>query len=170
MILFKGTNEWNRFNLFEAIAAHYKFIQANLSPPDSSLSFPDFAHVTIHRPAADGKSWKTIPVNVAEIFSSGDCSRNIWLEWGDVIEIPEADHRLGEGWKGFPLYGARVLTNCVFPKITVVVQGESKEFKPEPNWSLYRIGGSDVSEPRGSPSFMLRPLLYSSGLIRFHPI
>src|SRR5262249_36607287 len=106
----KGTNDWNRFSLLELVAVHYRFLNTSLSGSlrnesgmhDSlwgrELRFPDFKHVVIHRPAGSG--WKEVSADVAAILNSGDCSRDVWLEWGDVVEIPETDHPINESWLG----------------------------------------------------------------------
>ena len=41
-----------------------------------------------------------IAVNLEEIFTTGDCSKDVPLEWGDVVQIPQLHHLLNEapGW------------------------------------------------------------------------
>jgi hypothetical protein len=79
----KGTNDWNRFTLFESIVRLWMY-------------FPDFAHITIVRPNATGKAYKRIPVNLLNSTNDLECSRDVPLEFGDVVEIPEREHTLAE--------------------------------------------------------------------------
>lgn len=192
VVFWKGTNDWNRFSLLELIAEQYGFITIpSQGEPGgnrafagrirslrslalgNSLGFPDFKHVVIHRPSADGRSWKSIPVDVAAILSTGDCSRDVWLQWGDAVEIPEADHPLSEGWRGLTQPQANALIKCVSRHVSVVIQGKTTEVSLEPQSTL---GGptpvgtpdSDIHVvPAASPSFMLKPVLDYSKLIRF---
>lgn len=172
----KGTNDWNRFSLLELIAAHYQFITTTLSgtgrhfkgPPNwnGCLAFPDFKHILIHRPTQGGKHWDDIRVDVAVMLETGDCSRNIWLRWGDQVEIPEADHPVSDTWAGFPVQEATNLIACLSRKVDIVIQGKTTEFTPPMKYDHEFIFGQNVLE-RVWTSFMLRAVLDESRLVRF---
>jgi hypothetical protein len=49
------------------------------------------------RPSANGAGSKRIPVNLLNTTNGVDCSRDVPLEFGDVVEIPEREHTLAEG-------------------------------------------------------------------------
>ena len=178
MVFQKGINDWNRFTLLELIAKQYGFITDQLSgsanPPgpghfqtwvNASLSFPDFKHVVIHRPASDGRKWTSIPVDVSAILESGDCSRDITLQWGDAVEIPETDHPVSDVWQGFTSSAGTNLIHCISRSVKIVVQGTSTEFKPTLEYATQNPSGFAFS--RTSSSFMVRAVLDQSKLIRF---
>ncbi len=186
----KGPNDWNRFTLLEAVAQLYGFInvqKAGESSPKTvsrdavgwrnvGLGFPDFKAVVIHRPSADGKSWKNIPVDVGAILGSGDCSRDVWLQWGDVVEIPEADHPVSERWAGFAEPELNTLIKCVSRTITISINNTNVAFQLAPVFVVPQRGTpmdfygeflSPVEAGRRLVSFMVRSVLDQSKLIRF---
>jgi ankyrin repeat protein len=124
------TNSFNRFTLFETIAsASYLNIQ-----------YPDFSQLRIHRPdpAKPGKS-KEIRINAMLTPTTFDCAKDTWLEFGDVIEIPEREHTLTED----PNYGSGAvkmdtLTKCLARKVKFVVRDQSVELAlPGYNFETY---------------------------------
>jgi hypothetical protein len=86
MVFQKGMNDWNHFTLLEFIYQSSRF----------NLSFPDLAHIVVVRPLADGATNKRIVVNLLNATNGVDCSRDMPLEFGDVVEIPEREHTLAE--------------------------------------------------------------------------
>jgi ankyrin repeat protein len=109
----KGTNDWNQVSLLDVLGVQYDLITASdvaryAARPynrsdfaiHNSFSFPDFSNVMIHRPSADGKNWETRKINLEHSLDSGDCSADVLLQWGDVVEIPEADHVINQQWQG----------------------------------------------------------------------
>ncbi len=93
----RGTNDYNRHSLFELIVHTYRK-QAKPFP------FPDLKNVTIHRLSADGPD-RLILVNLnaapdAPIQPEVIRTNDLWLEWGDRVEIPEADHPISSVWPG----------------------------------------------------------------------
>jgi ankyrin repeat protein len=190
----KGINDWNRFTLLEVIAENYGLIgtqrmgEAHAIPgnldisqsdtvwPGDALRFPDFKAVVIHRPSADGKTWKNVPVNVAEILSSGDCSRDVWLQWGDVIEIPEADHPVSEHWLGPAEPEWNALIKCVSRTVTISINNTNVSFSVAPalvtaprmrTLEFYGHLLSSGQVGRRSVSCMVRSVLDQSKLVRF---
>ena len=174
----KGTNDWNRFTVLELIAQQYGFITSERSGPSSAfgvinnqnwihfpLSFPDFKHVVIHRPAPDGRKWTSMPVDIEAMLESGDCSRDVSLQWGDVVEIPETDHRVSDEWQGFPARAGTNLIHCIARSVQIVVQERSTEFKPALEYVT--LGPSVSNFSRIGSSFMVRAVLDQSKLIRF---
>ncbi len=175
----KGTNDWNQFTLLELIAKQYGFVSDRLSGPvdppgrgrfqtqayDVSLSFPDFKHVVIHRPTPDGRKWTSIPVDVSAILESGDASRDVPLQWGDAVEIPEADHPVSDMWQGFTSSAGTNLIHCISRSVKIVIQGTGTEFKPTLEYATQ--DHSSFAFSRISSSFMVRAVLDQSKLIRF---
>ncbi len=126
------TNELNRYSLFDLIGSFYRD-QASAIPsnpyappsmaPNSALPFPDFSGVVIRRLAPDGETPLRIDVEAA--FQLGDCSKNMWLEWGDIVEIPEADRRLNSMWTRLPDRAIDTLKKCLARNVQIVVKGQT---------------------------------------------
>jgi ankyrin repeat protein len=162
VIFFKETNNWNRFSLFEALATIYQMTanvgdRSPLSIPDrAKWSFPDLSQVKIRRASPDGKTWKEIVVDMEAISKTGDCGRDVPVEWGDVLEIPEKDHLVTDTPRQLPQPTRELLARCLKRTVTVRIGGESKAVELSPN-----LTGS------GFPSqFSVRWALETSGLLR----
>jgi ankyrin repeat protein len=177
----KGTNDWNQFTLFELMAAYYGFVSTKSVPdsaeqefnPDSytiqgSLAFPDLEKVTIQRPMANGREWKKINVDLVALFASGDCSRDVRLEWGDQVVIPEADHPIDADWYGLPDKAKTTLENCLKRQVQLSVNNQITNVV----LTLHASRGTSYSVgPYGrimvrSSQFSLVPVLTGSGLLR----
>src|SRR6185295_16425584 len=105
----RGTNDWNQFTLFEVLGVKLGLLAAVPSGETRSrerldllvmngdfgrgrsLQNPDFAHVLLRRAASNGRTWKETTVDLSSALKSGDCSRDLALEWGDVVEILAED-------------------------------------------------------------------------------
>jgi hypothetical protein len=119
-IVFKrDTNSFNRFTLFETLA----------TASSLNIQYPDFSQLKIHRaePSKPGKS-KEIRVNPMLTPNTFDCAKDTWLEFGDVVEIPEREHTLTEpaGFYG-NVFRGDTLTKCLARKVKFVVREESVE-------------------------------------------
>src|SRR5205814_1127786 len=105
----RGTNDWNHFTLFELLVVHYQPLAASpggytprtgFRPAEQfnrGLSFPDLEHVRLRRPAASSKQWREEVFDLNQMLVAGAC-KDVPLEWGDVVELPEADHPLNQQW------------------------------------------------------------------------
>jgi len=180
----KGTNDYNRFSLLELLAVHYGFVSATREPNrafnwshfylQGSLAFPNLETVLIRRPTPDGRARKEIKVDLEAILRSGDCSRDVPLEWGDVVEIPEADHPIAIAWNGFSEEEMKTLQKCVRRQVQVSVKGQTTNLVLEALGSVSNIpvaAGNDPSTGKpiravNVPSFTLLPVLNTSGLLR----
>ena len=80
----------------------------------------------IRRPEPDGARWTEIPVDVAEIFAEGGCGRDVVLKWGDVIEVPERDHPVGEEGSTVPSELLDACQDCLARSVTFTVGGKSE--------------------------------------------
>jgi len=190
--LVKGANDWSQFTLLELIAIQYDLLGA---APDSRagssggasrffsgmrLSFPDLAHLHISRPAADLRSWHDQVVDLTPVVASGDCAKDVPLRWGDVVEIPEADHPLNEQWTGFSTAELANLKKCLTRKVEIVVKGQTTAITLAPGITGLEGGpeGSNPILPQGrrgevryepviwhSTPFWLKPVLLQSKLV-----
>ena len=152
----QGSNTWNHFTLLELIASIY-----SQSPP---LAFPDFTRVTISRLGSAGAKSTELAVDVDALIRSGDCSKDIPLAWGDVVDIPERDRKLNEIWQGLPAEVYPMLKNCLERKVEVIVKGETILLTLKQNFGS-ASGGSTSSSPQWS-MFWLGSALRNGNVLR----
>ena len=57
------------------------------------------------------------------------------LEWGDVVEIPEADHPLNEKWPGFSRTELANLKKCLTRQVEIVINGQATNITLAPQIS-----------------------------------
>lgn len=86
----KGTNDWNHFTLLELICQAYHYNNWD------GLLFFDLSRVVIARPGTNGAVAKRIEINLLTATNSIDFTKDVPLEFGDVVEIPERSHTLAE--------------------------------------------------------------------------
>jgi ankyrin repeat protein len=165
----KGTNAVNRYTLFELISSAYsgqpgrlpRFL-AGPSAGGTAIAFPDFAHVTINRLKTDvGK--EEIAVDLNEILKSGDCSKNLWLEWGDVVLIPQLDHHVGEGWHGLSQSERDTLGKCLLRMVKMTVKGQTTQLALLP-LIVQRYSYTAAGVPMGDTWFQGGPCSLSPSL------
>lgn len=115
-IFTKGTNAVNRYTLLELIDAAYSNNQG--------VPFQDFTSIKIDRVDASGKTSK-IDVNLSAILQAADSSKDIWLEWGDVVEIPQVDHKVRDSWPGLSREIGDKLIKCLEREVNIIVKGQT---------------------------------------------
>jgi len=144
----KGTNDWNRFTLLETILNYYESSQ-NVSipqgnnmwasyPANSMMPFPDLARLTIVRPRRDSTNETRITVNLLNETNGIDCSKDMPLEFGDEVEIPERDHSLGDNSVGLTEGQRRTLAGYLKGSAQLVVRDQKVRLSlyPYPSSSL----------------------------------
>ena len=183
----RDTNNWNQFTLLELLAVQCRILAATpaskgeldqkdafFNPKNQSLPFPDLNHLRIHRPTADQKTNQEITVNLGASLQSGDCSNDVPLAWGDVVEIPETDHALKEDWEGFSDLELRNLTKCLTRHVSIIVKGQTKILTLAPDMSFkvesHGIPGLNqelqiTTSIRSAVPYWLGPVLLKSGLV-----
>jgi ankyrin repeat protein len=110
----KGTNDWNHFTLLETILNYYvagdpvtphvdfqNGIGRSVFRPspmyqEHTMPFPDLSRIVIVRPSRDSTNEARINVNLLDNTNGIDCSKDVPLEFGDMVEIPEREHSLGD--------------------------------------------------------------------------
>ena len=87
-----------------------------------------------------------IQVNLLNATNGIDCSRDVPLEFGDVVEIPEREHALGDRSIGLTDSQRDDMVNCLKGSVQIVVHGSKVELPvyPNPDGSLI---GSVLSRP-----------------------
>lgn len=137
VIFYKGTREWNQFTLYDLLGVQYKLLTTDArtihqqsvqyyngnEPTDNALQFPDVSHIIIHRPPVRGTKWTDLKIDLAPALDSGDCSADVPLKFGDVVEIPETDHGLNEQWMGLSTNQLFALAQCLTRRLQITVNG-----------------------------------------------
>jgi ankyrin repeat protein/tetratricopeptide (TPR) repeat protein len=158
---YKGTNESNRFTLYELIAA------ARVDGRAEGWSFPDFSRITISRINPKTGKLEDIKVDMDAALKSGDCSRDVPLQWGDLVNVPEAEHGLNERSHGLTSDFINALAKCLERTVSVTVKGQTKNL---PLATGRQVVAQSASGGAGAYAFSnvefwLDPVLRGSGLL-----
>ena len=124
----KGTNDWNRFTLLETLLKFYPGKSPNSdSFSQTSLPLPDLSRLTIIRHKQNSTNETRIKVNLLNPTNDIDCSRDVPLEFGDVVEVPEREHALGDRPIGLTDSQHDDMVNCLKRSVQLVVHGGKVE-------------------------------------------
>ena len=143
MIFETSTNDGNQFTLLEAILNFY-LPQMQWPPPrmisfddppkpipptqgySGNLAFPDLAQVTIvrHHPGTTNET--RIKINLLN-STNGIGAKDVPLEFGDVVEIPERNHALGDRPVGLNGSEARSITDYLKGSVQLVTHEQKVE-------------------------------------------
>jgi len=169
-LLIRDQERRNQFTLLEVLAIQFEFLgrsgfeQRVICRPNqmiNALAYPDFANIRIRKPAADLKTWEEKPVDINALFESGDCSVDVPVTWGEVIQLPELDHSLYESWGGFSRKQLENLKKCLSRSVRISVKGETKSLELAPDIDL---GSSDIQIKKATP-YWLKAVLWTSPLV-----
>jgi ankyrin repeat protein len=166
----QGTNDWNQFTLLEAIAnmffssQNYSFPAGNNvwsgAPLNSMLPFPDLAHVVIVRRSHGSTNETRQTVNLLNSTNGIDLAKDLPLEFGDEVEVPERDHALGENAVGLTSGQRATLADYVKGSVQLVAHGQNVAL------SFYRLDGKAILDVLLSKPEAQQLLLASSDLSR----
>jgi hypothetical protein len=126
----KGTNDWNRFTLLEAIynfynpVNRYPMSNGQIGSPGQVVPFPDLKRIVIERPDSASTNWTRIPANLLNSTNGVECSRNVPLEFGDVVNIPERDHSLGDTDSGLGNQTMYNMAVCLAGSVELIVRDQ----------------------------------------------
>ncbi len=140
-IFSRSTNDYNRHTLFEMLAAVFA---ANDQP-----AFPDLSRVTIERLEGANPKRREVALNIDELIRTGDCSNNLWLEWGDRLSFPETDHPLNDQWRGLPKETYDLVMKCLARRVSIIVKQETNVVRLMPSWPPSSSGAQPI--PLGQP-------------------
>ena len=142
----------------------------------NDFRFPDFDRIEITRLTPTGTKEK-LKATVAHALRAGDCAGDIPLEWGDIVEIPEQDHRLDFQWQQLPDDVVHTLIGCLGRPVRLLVKDQDLTISLYPvlrDQSLHF--GGQVAPATGSPpsaaapaeslGFYLNRLVRTSNLLR----
>lgn len=165
----KGAHDWNHFTLLETILNFYESGQTYWIHRDSGnigvegtgvLPFPDLAHLTIVRPVVGLTNDTRIQADILNGTNGIDCSRDVPLDFGDLVEIAELDHSLDERPIGLTDGQANDLIQCLTGHAQLIVHNQKVELTVNP------IGGNSVLESLLHLPEAQKILLASSDLSR----
>jgi ankyrin repeat protein len=169
-IFHKGTNDWNQFTLLEALANFY-FSSQNYQVPQGDntwagyplpamLRFPDLTRIVIVRPSRGSTNETRISVNLLNQTNGIDCAKDLPLAFGDVVEVAERDHTLGDNEDGLTGGQKEALGNYVKGIVRLKVQAQQVELP------CYRLGDQATLGTLLNNSEARKLLLASSDLAR----
>lgn len=147
--MFKKTPEgWNRYTLFQLMAQVYHPSPIPSSNPHR-YRFPDLSQITIKRirnQAADAPdlpekqrpalSETNLLLNLEAALKMKDRTKDVLLEWGDIVEIPESDHPINQQWSGLDHNLAETLAECLKREVQIVVKGKTNRVSLSPTIML----------------------------------
>lgn len=101
VVFTKAAKVTNHFSLLETVMSFYAqgpgIANDKAFWPAKDLGFPDFGRVIIRRPSqTPGGKVQEIRIGLLNASNVVDCARDVPVEFGDVIEIPERVHALNE--------------------------------------------------------------------------
>lgn len=184
VVFTKNNQPENRYTLMEAIGVYFRTkLKENVPGPGgtrSQLSFPDFANIRVSHLKTEGNAdAEEVSVNLAKAFQTGDCSKDIPLRWGDLIEIPEAEHKLNASWPGLLFEESEPLRGCLRRTVDIRVKtrtsdGQARrilDFFPIRTTELAtlqldQVGGAGSGIVLPVNSFNLEEVLRSSNVLR----
>jgi ankyrin repeat protein len=146
VIFYKGTNDWNRFTLLDTILNCYQsshsFGGGTITPAGMSqvMQFPDLARVTILRHTRGSTNEMRIPVNLLNSTNGVECSKDVPLEYGDVVEIPERNHALGDHPVGLTDSEAKSITDYLKGSVLLVTHDQKVELSIYPSAAGSELG------------------------------
>lgn len=134
-------------------------VRHRFAPKGVGLGFTDWRRVVIYRAAKQGLERQELPVDVEALVAAGDCGRDVALEWGDVVELPERDHPVGAAFEGVPAGMEKLWQSCLARTVTITIKGEAKPLK-------LAVGAETSGSTPGINPFSLMGALRQPGLLR----
>ena len=150
-VFLKATNDWNRFTLLDVLFVSYfsgelnfQQVHANGQPTSfaerlsdqlsvSTLPFPDLHRIVVVRAGSKaGQQPNRTTVDLILPTGGVDCAKDIPLEFGDVVEIPEREHTLQENAVGLMKEELQAIARCREGTVGLVVRGKRTELKVWP--------------------------------------
>ena len=125
----------NRFTLMDVLSLCPKCLQP--------APRPDWTQVVIKRLDPQTLAEKSQPCPLPLSASETADWRDLPLEWGDVVEIPERVALVGDqGDQQLPAELAQAMTRCANRKVNVEIRGEKAKLQLTPDWPSvsYRDG------------------------------
>lgn len=100
----------------------------------SPVAFPDFSKIRINRLMKDGTT-NFVQVDFAAILESGDRTKTPHLVWGDIVEIPQMDHKVTDIWPGLDEKTRLQFGLLTYRNIKINVKGQVTDFTLLPRFT-----------------------------------
>jgi len=128
----EDTNSPNHFTLFETLARYYLNQPSPIAAPAAagggSFPFPDLSRIRILRPVKDKLAERNeIPVRFLTVSNTFDCAKDLPIQFGDQLDVPEREHGFTEQPVGLTPSQADSLKKCLSRKVTFKVKDQSIE-------------------------------------------
>jgi ankyrin repeat protein len=136
-------------------------INNNAGSSANTLWFPDLKRIIVHRPSrTPGGKEQEIQVNLLNATNGVDCTQDLPLEFGDVVEIPVRDHALSESQSALSVPETAGILGCLRRKVQLIVRGQSRELELRPStpesWLSGALGKSEAKSQLLSSSDLSR--------------
>ena len=105
-------------------------------PREGYMAFPDLGKIQVGK-LMEGRGYVTSPLNLLASSTNLDCSSDLKLQFGDVVEIPEREHTLNEPAVGMTDLQHKQLLDCVPHRVWVIVKGKRHALNLTPGEGLY---------------------------------
>ena len=144
----ENTNHWNQFTLLETIFQFYRTEHQGHNPggasftmaPQNFMPFPALNRIVIVRRVPGAATETRIPVDLTNGSNGIDCSKDLALEFGDAVEIPERLHPIGQADIGLTPEQTGEILNCLKGSAQLVTSGRQVVLPLMPGPGNFRIG------------------------------
>jgi ankyrin repeat protein len=160
----RGHDADSGHSLTEAIGRQYGlYWERGIADGYPTIPFPDFKHVVIHHFTNDHDT--PFAVDFSKFLDSGDCWQDTALQWGDIVEINQLDHKVNESWN-FPASYMAPIVKCLTRNVQFVVQGKTNELSLQPEMHDRWSGASEqIWRPNAIKSRDLNYVVRDSNLL-----
>jgi ankyrin repeat protein/tetratricopeptide (TPR) repeat protein len=169
-VIFRAdTNGWNRFTLLETVGGFYairnaSYVGGKAVSAAETAPFPDLTRLIIHRPSSSpGGKERELTMNLLNASGEVDCTKDMPLEFGDVVEIPVREYALNEQPVGLTGAQAVKMAECLKIQVRLVVRGQAHDLTlqrrtgdlQKPAWLNWPLWLKDVLQRPESKSLLL---------------
>ena len=121
----KGSEDWNQVTVLETLLHYYRFFVRE------ELVCPDLASITVIRRNGDATKEDRQVINFYNGPNRIDCSRDLPLQFGDVVEVPERVHSIGSS-VGLTAEEFGALEDCLKGDVILIAGGQTTQLTLSP--------------------------------------
>ena len=169
IIFRKDAAGYNHYTLHEIILQTYGPLmigntQWNQSWGGAMLKFPDFSKLKIYHLRENGRT-NVERADLEKTLSQGDCSQNISLKWGDIVDVPEMDHKVSEDYSDLPLAVRNALAKCLVRQVSIKVKGQTTRVRLVPDETDFPVAEVEGVTTLKMHAFWLRNVVFSANVV-----
>lgn len=112
----------------------------------SIYAFPDFKRLTINRILPGDKATTNLVFDVEARLQRRLLAEDLFLEWGDEVRLPEADHLVQEPWEGLSEEVRKAFQNHLKRQVKVNIKDQVHGLILVPTMQLRPSPGKAVTE------------------------